>query len=457
LQLGETVPLVKLSIPDTGGHCYFVTSAPEATLYTPPGRATRGFKAYHISEQKVVFLKDSWRIDLPDIQAEGNVYRTLRDAEVRNVPHCLASGDISPAEYHATKTHLYVAESWACRPATHFIPHRHYRLALNIVGRVLVEYRSSYEMVTAVRDALVGEFLQCRLGYTTLNTNTITHCCLALKEAYEANILHRDFSPGNIIIDSDGHGWLIDWDLSKPVSLSTQTPRRATRTVSNDILPPVMIKANSDYGPQGTWQFMSSRLISQSNPQHNFQDDLESSLYVLLWMILMYSEVSDRDQVPPFLATVLDPQPYHQTGGFGKEDFLKGRSFLQRVKFPNRPALHQLVDRLAELFRIRYELPPSESAKAQSESLRMMLEGTDNSAIQQAYLLDPCRLYYQSMAKLQDHAATIALFDTALNNRSEWPANDFPVKQVFQPKPPTEPVLKTGWSTTLFVEELHKK
>lgn len=159
LQLGKTVPLVKLSIPIAGGHCSFVTSAPEAILYTPPGRATRGFKAYHVSKQEVVFLKDSWRINLQDIQAEGKVYEVLNSAQVGNVPHCIASGDISTAQYHATKTQDYVAKPWACRSATQFIPHRHYRLCLNLVGRVLVEYRSSYEMVSAVRDALVGEFL----------------------------------------------------------------------------------------------------------------------------------------------------------------------------------------------------------------------------------------------------------------------------------------------------------
>jgi hypothetical protein len=140
--------------------------------------------------------------------------------------------------------------------------------------------------------------------------------------------LHRDFSPGNIIIDSDGKGWLIDWDLSKPVLLSAQTPRRATRTVSNDYLFPIRIRANPEYGFQGTWQFMSSRLINQPGVQHDFRDDLESSLYVLLWVVLMYSEVSDRDQVPLFLASVLDPQSYNNKGSFAKEDFLKGQSFL---------------------------------------------------------------------------------------------------------------------------------
>jgi hypothetical protein len=67
---------------------------------------------------------------------------------------------------------------------------------------------------------------------------------------------------------------------------------------------------------------------------HSFQDDLELIIYVLLWMILMYSETSDGDWVPTFLSDVLDPQPHGQSGGFSKADFLKAWTFLQQVYFP---------------------------------------------------------------------------------------------------------------------------
>jgi RIO-like serine/threonine protein kinase len=50
-------------------------------------------------------------------------------------------------------------------------------------------------------------------------------------DAYKAGFLHRDFSPGNIIISVNGKGFLIDWDLSKPLSQKSETPRCATRTV----------------------------------------------------------------------------------------------------------------------------------------------------------------------------------------------------------------------------------
>ena len=78
---------------------------------------------------------------------------------------------------------------------------------------------------------------------------------------------------------------------------------------------------------------MSARLIGNMEGQHDLQDDLESSIYILLWMALTYSECSDRSPVPSFMECVIDPPPRGKTGGFGKVDFLRGRTFLRRVTF----------------------------------------------------------------------------------------------------------------------------
>jgi hypothetical protein len=157
LRLDNTVPLVKLEIPDiSGAPRYFITHTPQATLYTLPGCATRDFEAYNVLQVALVFLKDSWRVDLPDIWAEGLTYRTPREKGVRNVPQCIASGDISSAKYHA-KTSTYSTKHWACDTDAHFIPHRHHHLALDIIGHSLTKFKSSYEMVAAVHDALIGK------------------------------------------------------------------------------------------------------------------------------------------------------------------------------------------------------------------------------------------------------------------------------------------------------------
>ena len=42
---------------------------------------------------------------------------------------------------------------------------------------------------------------------------------------------------------------------------------------------------------------MSARLISNLEGEHDLQDDLKSSIYILLWIALMFSECSGRDYV----------------------------------------------------------------------------------------------------------------------------------------------------------------
>lgn len=169
LRLDSDTPLAKLAIPVANQPSrYFITHAPRATLYTPPGRATRGFRAYDCSQQTVVFLKDSWRIDLEDIHVEGTTYEKLERSGVRNVPRCLASGDILTDRYHATKTNGYSTSEWACHSDAHFLPHRHYRLVLDLIGDPLSKFSSSYEMVGAIRDALIGALPRCNFSGVTL-------------------------------------------------------------------------------------------------------------------------------------------------------------------------------------------------------------------------------------------------------------------------------------------------
>ena len=80
---------------------------------------------------------------------------------------------------------------------------------------------------------------------------------------------------------------------------------------------------------------MSGKLIAL-NEIHNFNDDLESTLYIMLWVALMFLECSDSTKVAGFVASVLDPQlKDHITPTYtGKPDFLIGRAFLEQVKFP---------------------------------------------------------------------------------------------------------------------------
>jgi len=97
---------------------------------------------------------------------------------------------------------------------------------------------------------------------------------------------------------------------------------------------------------------MSAGLISQKSVQHDFRDDLELSIYVLLWMTLMFSEVSNNAIVPTFLSNVLDPWPYSNNGSHGKMDFLCGHTFLSNIEFPDQTELLTLVVKLASWFSV---------------------------------------------------------------------------------------------------------
>src|ERR1700678_2894635 len=151
---------------------------------------------------------------------------------------------------------------------------------------------------------------------------------------------------------------------------------------------------------------MSARLIAQMVRSHDFRDDLESSIYVLLWVGLMYSERSDRAQVPSFLSTALDPQPHGSTGGYGKANFLKGKTFLSRVKFSFRPALDTLLDKLADLFAVHYEEVPTEGDRADSDGLW-------EHHLHSQYCKSRAVKYDQQIDELSSHDTTITLFKTA--------------------------------------------
>lgn len=48
-----------------------------------------------------------------------------------------------------------------------------------------------------------------------------------LADLHVVGALHRDFKPGNVLIDCDGRAWLIDFELIKILDLTTRTPRHA--------------------------------------------------------------------------------------------------------------------------------------------------------------------------------------------------------------------------------------
>jgi hypothetical protein len=116
------------------------------------------------------------------------------------------------------------------------------------------------------------------------------------------------------------------------------------------------------------------------------------------------------------------------------------------------------------LFAVRYEQEPSQRDRDVAGELQELAEGNvqlmDYLQTHRMQLADYIqtgflRNYDERMKKLSNHQATIALFDDALRDRSQWPANDHVVRQhIFAKRPLHQQVTKTSLSTTGYMREL---
>lgn len=125
---------------------------------------------------------------------------------------------------------------------------------------------------------------------------------------------------------------MIDWDLC--CRMESHSPRLYERTVRGLILLPRLTHASFYSGFQGTWQFMSISLLwrdrAQQNQlvQHNVSHDLESFLWLLLYLVLRYRPRPDRSntRVQRLMQNLFDKCDFQSsgpyTGGGSKSLFL---------------------------------------------------------------------------------------------------------------------------------------
>ena len=158
LGLTEDVLLMKMTVPAPNSNLEYIVPAPVVGPYTPLGWAICGFVGYDLQRCVKVFIKDTWWVDLPDIEKEGETYWKLVVLQVKNIAPCSATGDIAN---QTTLMHLCKDQLWACKTKVVLVSHHHYWLVLDIIGNHLTTFSSSQEMSHCVLDALEGMCLKC--------------------------------------------------------------------------------------------------------------------------------------------------------------------------------------------------------------------------------------------------------------------------------------------------------
>ncbi|KAI1792404.1 hypothetical protein LXA43DRAFT_1093639 [Ganoderma leucocontextum] len=146
----------------------------------------------------------------------------------------------------------------------------HVRTVTSTIGRPLSEFKDTRQLCQAVRDAIAAH-----------------------KDLWEnARILHRDISIGNVrIIDTmitvenrlrDSVGCLYDFDYSSMVenlSAADKDERRPDERPLDDLKE----RTEMDY-------FTAIELLERPGTKHEVHHDLESFLWVLLWIVLHHTD-----------------------------------------------------------------------------------------------------------------------------------------------------------------------
>ncbi len=91
---------------------------------------------------------------------------------------------------------------------------------------------TSFGQLVWIRERLIsGESLRTRIQSGVLNIQELERLAEqlleALLDAEKKRIVHRDVKPDNVIVDSNGDAWLIDFGISRHLDLQSATPSGA--------------------------------------------------------------------------------------------------------------------------------------------------------------------------------------------------------------------------------------
>ncbi|KAH9486262.1 hypothetical protein JR316_0000326 [Psilocybe cubensis] len=202
-----------------------------------------------------------------------------------------------------------------------FLKYQTFKLTFDKNFKPLTQFSNVKELLTAFTDAIQAHH-----------------------EVFElARILHRDISVGSIVIEKNGGGILVDWDLSE------STLGRNESTIAEHT---------------GTWQFISYRLVAprkvdEPMPIPTKEDDLESFWHVLFWVAMRHAEHGQPiSEIKSIMKNVYDNRQYTEAGiscPETKYDKLLNPLTVRKQIFASRP-LETILEEFQQIISSRYQL-----------------------------------------------------------------------------------------------------
>ncbi|KAL4247544.1 hypothetical protein ABKN59_007356 [Abortiporus biennis] len=325
---------------------------PRISSRSPFGRATKGFVALDLGEKKLKFLKDSWRYHGGDYHPEIEVYGKLQKAGVKYIAKVEGGGDVLGVDGkpQTTVAHSYLKVK--SDDDEEYLSQRHYRLLIRQLGTPFEKYTKSYSLCYYLMLVVIAHYM----AWT------------------DAEVLHRDISPNNIMIDEDAEtneemAFLIDWDLC-----------RYKEDLSN---------GRAQKSRSGTWAFTSAALLKYPTKQHDLADDLESFVHVLHWFCLRFHSHNMTGKSMS-LARVLSNVYFdayreegYDLGGDEKFELMRsGRICFTLSEKKVTPGLVRLVNRLSKICQEHYKTLDIESLEAASSKvLKRKVEDTTSTQL----------------------------------------------------------------------------
>ncbi|PCH37559.1 hypothetical protein WOLCODRAFT_84113, partial [Wolfiporia cocos MD-104 SS10] len=240
--------------------------------------------------------------------------------------------------------HITIAALYCNEEAALYNNRSHTRLALRTVGRPLSQFKRTKEMVEAIRDAIAGHQL-----------------------AFEAGVLHRDVSDGNVMIANGApfKGFIGDFDYSFNWKRFMKARNWLTTVASwqryvntgqgipdTECEASILVDETTEETKKtehkertGTLIFMAIDVLSSDGDlTHEARHDIESFYWLLIWIVLRHTRHNHKDK-DRACGLLFDPEYESQCFAI-KKTWLSTRNV---VSVPGNPPLTALLEAFRKL------------------------------------------------------------------------------------------------------------